>query len=168
MGYDDTVHLDDPFWMAAAKAEHAENYDHLFDWGIEDARRHFVSPYKHDSVLGAPWYADSLPDGDCWRSLPNGTPVDARFAFFGTGGGWLTLTMFEGITMDSTCDLDDCDYQFLRKLCRFLVDLQDSVKNAASWVEDASAFTFFANICADCETRETRIAAWELDQSGDH
>lgn len=168
MGYENTVNLADPFWLADAKERHTENEEHLFEWGTEDAARHFVSNQKSDRIEGAPWYASMLPDGDCYRTLRDGTSVDARFAFFGRSGGWLTLTMFDGITLDRDCDLESQDYHWLRRLAKFVIDVRDSTRNAAQWVEEAAAFTFFANICHDCDSRESRIARWELDQSGEH
>lgn len=172
MGYDETVHLDDPFWLADAKQRHTDNEENLFDWGVEDARTHFRGntvrgPFSCQ-VEGAPWYASMLPDGDCYRQLRDGTAVDARFCFFGRSGGWLTLTMFDDVTLDSSCELENCDYRWLRRLAKFVEDLHESTKNASQWIEEAAAFTFFANICDACQTRESRNAAWLLDQSGEH
>ena len=173
MGYGDMVHPEDPFWLADAKGRYAENKEHLFEWGVDDARCHFRGTTVRGpfacKVEGAPWYADMRPEGDCYRQLRDGTPVDARFAFLGRSGGWLVLTMFDGVTLDSSsCDLAECDYRWLRNLAKFLTDVRDSTRNPGEWVEEAAAFTFFANICDDCETRESRTAHWLLDQSGEH
>lgn len=177
MGYESLVHMDDIHWIEDAKQLHAEHSNSLWDWGIEDAQRDWrgntIGKFgTYDE--GAPWYGCHAPDGDAYRMLWDGTMCDPRFAFFGRSGGWLTLTMFNGITLDGDCDFEDeylWDYNSLRLFYRFLVQTNHDITktDAGVRVTECAAFTFFANICeGECRTKESMQEDWLLDQSGEH
>lgn len=166
MGYEDMLHFQDPVWAAAVRERYEEHRAHLFDWGVEDARRVFVGDTVSGPcsclVQGAPWYARMRPDGDTFRRTHSGKPIDARFAFLGRSGGWLVLTMFEGVTLDMEPEeLLQHDYAWLRRLDRLIGDIEEVRRRRSQAVEEAAAYTFFANICHGCSKSPTPITTTE-------
>ena len=138
----DPAYTHNPEWLKAVKERYDEHDEHLFDWGIEDARRHFVD--------------DGPGQSDTFRTLWDGTEVDVEYAFIGRSGGWLAVTKFEGYRFDergTSLDeiLEEMDTPTIKKLYQLLLMLkhdtrQEAVKNE---VEHQAAFCFFANICSD-------------------
>ena len=143
-------------WLTAVKAKYAEiGEETLYEWGIEDASRAYVSG------------RDGTPDDDGTRTLWDGTELDVKYSFEGRSGGWLSLNEFEGFkfverdygadywrrVMEKTDEEDDInmDYKTLRKLYLLIVQLKHDLRSEAvsAEVEHQAAFNFFANACSD-------------------
>lgn len=120
---------------------HGTNSQNLYEVAVEDARRPYISNDQRDG--GAPEEYMSV--------LFSGQKVDVRFTQFGRSGGWLALWKFEGYELTDRLDLQDIDFRTLRNLYAFLtmvgVDLKDHTPTRR--VEEAAAWFFFENVCAD-------------------
>jgi hypothetical protein len=156
----DAIHTHNSDWLLAVRELYDEHEENLFEWGLEGARRHFVSDQKRD---------DGKPDGDAFRMLWDGTMLDVRYDFVGRSGGWLSLSEFEGhdftrrgvdweAYMRGKPDADPDDisdepmpYADLRKLYQLIVMLKhDTCEEAiVSEVAHNAAFDFFVNICRE-------------------
>lgn len=162
MGYGERA--GDAHWLAEARTKLAElKPGDLWDWGVEGARRTFVSD-RRDAPEGK-------PDDDGYSMLWDGTPIETRFAFMGRSGGWLVLTEFDGRLLD--CDsanyfgpgsdpalcFQDWSYRELRRLYQFIVMLAHDVDGTASEgaIEEHAAFDFFENVCRGIPTSEALI-----------
>lgn len=162
MGYGE--HARDEHWLVEARAKFAElKPDQLWDWGVEGARRTFVSDHR-DAPNGK-------PDDDGFSMLWDGTPVETRFAFMGRSGGWLVLTEFNGNLLDwdsanywgsgsdpALC-FQDWSYRELRRLYQFVVMLAHDVAGTASEraIEEHAAFDFFENYCHGIPASEALV-----------
>lgn len=141
------AHNNDKDWLKAARQRHEDtNMEGVYEHAIENCQEQFVSCYDKRH----------LPGNDGYRMLPDGNPVDARFAFMGRSGGWLTLVEFEGHRLDveavgAARTWESWDFQDLRKLYRYLVMLEHDLRleSVRDMVESEMAGSFFSNVCHD-------------------
>ena len=143
----DPQYTHNPEWLRPVKEKFDEVEQYLYDWGVEDARRHFVDdgPYQSDS----------------FRTLYDGTKVDVEYAFIGRSGGWLAVTKFEGYRFDERGTdvesiLDEMDTPTIKKLYQLLLMLKHDVRPEAvkNEIEYQATFNFFANACGDINKPE--------------
>jgi len=141
----DIDNLDDVMFLAGAKEQFAEHENILFDWAIEDARETFTGRQ------GPNYYR---PDDDGFNMLWDGTEIDVEFAFLGRSGGWLCITHWEGVALESEENLNDFSYKQLRALYRYIVMLQADLKRhtPSARVEEKAAWALFVNLCSDVVT----------------
>lgn len=174
MGHEPDAGWDDPVFMANAREEHETmSADTLYEWGIEGMQRNWTGRHPRGAAPGEEWFA-CQPDDDGYSMLWDGRDVEARFAFLGRSGGWLVLTKFEGLVLDSDAidedALKEMDYAQLRRLYRFVVQTSADIRgtNIVAGIEEYAAFDFFINVCGGVETKPQRMKAWLADQSGEH
>ncbi len=121
-----------------ARAKYAEVEKWLWDWGIEDTRRHV--------------------DDDTYQCLWDGTELDVEYQFEGRSGGWLLMTKFNGMNLTridrhdfETALLDTLSYESLRNLYQLVVQNDHDFRPEAviDEIEYQAAFNFFENACGD-------------------
>ncbi len=130
-------------YYSLAKTLHASHKDMMWGWGVEDACR-------------------SITEDDTFKTLWDGTPVDAELQLQGRGGKHLVINKFNGFDLDH-CNEDALNeglskgsegwgwsYDDVRLFYRYVrqCEVDFTPQKASDEVEFQGAFCFFANIVA--------------------
>lgn len=136
--------MNDSIFMEAACELFGDYEHHLWEWGVEGARRNFVG----DSNEG-------IPDDEAYSTNYEGESMDVRYSFGGRSGGWLFPCYWQGFVLEHGF-WDEMNYAQLQKYYRFIWEINYFVRNmnVARVIEQEAAYTFFMNVCRDCPRTE--------------
>lgn len=135
----DTYHKTDEWLKAAREVYDDTGEEKLYEYGVNGTVESFL---------------------DREQFLVNGTKVKAEFSFEGRSGGWLSLNKFQGENlcvseselknyMEGKYPEEKMDFNTLRQLYQFVVQLNVETKKASEEVEFRTADTLFNNLCVD-------------------
>lgn len=157
--------VDHPHFRKVTEAFWCDN-----DWGDDD-QAYTLWQWAIESCRS------SLTDCDCYRTLWAGDEFDVEYEFMGRSGGWLTMTKFEGLTLDAKHMEDHLaelkagegsseDKDRLRNLYQLVVQNDHDFRPEAvtNELEYQAAWAFFVNACSDLDlvdpvTRNRKFAA---------